>query len=183
MKIAICGAHAVGKTTLVDVLASALPAFRVVAEPYHALIDDGYIFGDPPGVEDFEAQMDRSLSMMEASGENVIFDRAPADFLGYLAVLQGRNSGDAMAEYWNDVEAAMKGLDLIIYVPIERPDRIQVSTSEYPRLRSRVDKELRRLLVDDELGVSEKVLEVRGSVPGRANRILEELARRRTGKR
>lgn len=178
MKIAICGAHVVGKSTLAEALASALPAFRIVAEPYYALIDDGYLFGDPPSLEDFETQMERSLSMMDVGNENVIFDRAPADFLGYLAVVQRRNSGDAMTRYWKEAEAAMKGLDLIIYVPIERFDRIQVPTSEYPRLRSRADKELRRLLVDDELGVSENVLEVRGSVADRANRTLEELARR-----
>ena len=102
--IAICGAHATGKSTLVDALASALPGYRVVEEPYHALIDDGYVFGDPPGVEDFEAP---------------------------VAVDDGRD--------W----------------------------------RSRVDDELRRLLVDDELGVSAKVLEVRGSVADRTNRILD----------
>ena len=173
LKIAICGAHAVGKSTLVDALASALPGYRVVEEPYHALIGDGYVFGDPPGVEDFEAQMERSLSMMDVTGEDVIFDRAPADFLGYLTVMQRRDGGDAVGRYWNDVAAAMKGLDLIVYVPIERPDRIHVPASEYPRLRSRVDDELRRLLVDDELGVSAKVLEVRGSVADRTKRILD----------
>lgn len=183
LKIAICGAHATGKSTLVEALASALPGHHVVEEPYHAMIDDGYVFGDPPGVEDFEAQMERSLSMMEAAGEDIIFDRAPADFLGYLAVAQRRDGGDAVVRYWNDVAAAMKELDLIVYVPIERPDRIHVPASEYPRLRSRVDDELRRLLVDDELGVAEKVLEVRGSVGDRANQVLEELARLRTSDR
>ena len=84
--------------------------------PYQALIDHGYIFGDPPGLEDFELQMERSLSMMDVGGENVIFERAPADFLGYLAIVQRRDRADAVARYWNDVVAAMKGLDLIVYV-------------------------------------------------------------------
>jgi hypothetical protein len=168
---------------LIEALASMLPSFGVIAEPYDTLIDDGYIFGDPPGVEDFEAQMERLLSMMDVGGENAIFDRAPADFLGYLAAVQRRDREEAMAPYWNDVAAAMTELDLIVYVPVERLDRIHVSTSEYPRLRRRVDEELRRLLMGDELGVSEKVLEVRGSVADRTNQILEELTRRQTSHR
>ena len=163
---------------LVEALASELPGFRVVVEPYDSLIDDGYLFNDPPTLEDFEIQMERSLSMIDVGDENVIFDRAPVDFLGYLSVVQRHDSIDAVARYCNDVVTAMKGLDLIAYVPVERPDRIHVPASEYPRLRARSDRELRRLLVDDELGLSDKVVEVRGSVADRANQILEGLARR-----
>lgn len=168
-----------GKTALAEALASALPGVRLVPEPYEGLLDDGHIFQDPPSAEDFEAQLERSLSMSELAGGDLIFDRAPADFLAYLRVVQGDHGEHAVAGYWDEVVAAMEGLDLVVYVPVERVDRIEVAESEYPRLRRRVDRALRRLLVDDELGISERVLEVQGPLRQRADRVLGELARRR----
>jgi hypothetical protein len=169
----------VGKTALAEALASALPGVRLVPEPYEALLDDGHIFQDPPAVEDFEVQLGRSLSMSELAGGDLIFDRAPADFLAYLRVVRGDHREHGVDAYWDEVVAAMDGLDLVVYLPVERVDRIEVPESEYPRLRRRVDRELRRLLVDNELGISGGVLEVQGPLRQRANRVLGELARLR----
>ncbi len=170
MKIAVSGAHAVGKSTLIDVVAATLPGFVVLEEPYIGLLESGYIFEDPPAAEDFEVQLERSLAAVAGGGENLMFDRAPADFLAYLAVLR-RHEVDAISGYWNDVAAAMRDFDLIVYVPVERPDRIEVPRSEYPRLRKRVDEVLRRFLVENDLGVTEKVVEVGGSLTERGNQV------------
>lgn len=177
MRIAVSGAHAVGKSTLVDVLAAVLVDFVVIQEPYDALLESGYIFGDPPVPEDFEVQLEHSLTTIDAGSGGLLFDRTPADLLAYLAVIQRRKRPDAMVGYWNDVVAAMKRIDLIVYVPVERPDRIRVPESEYPRLRKSVDEELRRLLVEDELGMADKVIEVRGSVADRTEQVIHELGK------
>jgi hypothetical protein len=133
------------------------------------------MFQDPPAMEDFEAQLAWSLSILQQAGEDVIFERAPADFLAYLASLHERDAADVMTEYWGDVAAAMNEFDLVVYVPVERRDRIALSDSEYPRLRKRADRMLRHLLIDDELGVADRVIEVHGPIEQRTSQILGRL--------
>jgi hypothetical protein len=174
LKVAFSGTHAVGKSTLINVLAAALPGFHVIEEPYVALLETGHAFADPPAADDFELQLERSLVSVAGGGANRMFDRTPADFLAYLAVL--RHVGvETLSTYWNDVTSAMREFDLVVYVPMERPDRIEVAESEYPRLRKQVDRALRRFLVEDELGVADRVVEVRGSLADRAKQVKMEI--------
>src|SRR5687767_9937679 len=84
MRIAVSGTHFSGKSTLVEELAAALPAYSTVEEPYYLLEEEGHEFADPPSVEDFELQLERSIASLKAREPDVIFDRCPADFLGYL---------------------------------------------------------------------------------------------------
>lgn len=84
MKIAVSGSHAVGKSTLIEEVAATLPGFVVLEEPYIGLLESGYIFEDPLAAGDFEVQLERSLASVAGGGENLMFDRAPADFLAYV---------------------------------------------------------------------------------------------------
>ena len=174
MRIAICGAHAVGKTSLVNALADVFPDHSIVDEPYHALTALGHIFEDPPSAADFEAQLEFSIESARNTGDNVIFDRCPADLLAYLAESA---SADVVATYWTRSQEAVTMLDLVIYLPVERPDRIHVSASEYPRLRRRVDRRLRHCFQEDGL-LPESVLlrEVSGSVRERIKSVLGALS-------
>jgi hypothetical protein len=61
MRIAVSGTHRAGKSTLVEELANHLPKHVMVDEPYHLMVEDGYEFSHPPSLEDFEAQLERSL--------------------------------------------------------------------------------------------------------------------------
>lgn len=178
MRIGVSGSHAVGKSALVDALSAAMPAYEVAAEPYEHLIESGYIFGDPPRIDDFAVQMQWSLESVTRTRGYVIYDRTPADFLAYLTVLQERGRSSEAVDYWSVVVSALSQLDLIVYVPIEESDRMEVPAAEYPKLRRRVDRMLRRLLVEDELGVAAQVVEVRGSVEARARQVLERLTER-----
>jgi hypothetical protein len=182
LKVAFSGTHAVGKSTLINVLAAALPGFDVIEEPYIGLLETGYIFADPPAAEDFEIQLERSLASVAGGGEHLMFDRVPADFLAYLAVLRHVRV-DTLSSYWNDVAAAMREFDLVVYVPVERPDRIEMSQSEYPHLRKRVDQALRRFLVEDELGVADRVVEVHGSLADRGKQVAKEIEQLRAKSR
>ena len=88
MRVAVSGTHGVGKSTLVADLARALPGHVAVPEPYLQMLDEGHAFADPPSIEDYEAQLERSLANLEASGDTTahsIFERCPADFLAYAA--------------------------------------------------------------------------------------------------
>lgn len=169
MRIVISGTHRVGKSTLIEALAEALPRHEVVDEPYRLLEDDGHEFSDPPTVEDFEAQLARSFVALEdEDGADVIFDRGPVDLVAYLMAL-GEDHG------WHDrVAAAVATLDLIVLVPIEEPDRIAVARHEDLDLRASVDAHLRALLA--ELDVA--VVEVHGDVAARVAQVLSHVPRR-----
>src|SRR5688500_670140 len=117
MRIAISGTHRAGKSTLAAGLSAALPKHQVVGEPSYLLEEDGHEFADPPSVEDFELQLERSIECVEQSGANVIFDRCPADFLGYLLTHPDADLFD-LADWLPRIQAAVEKLDLIVFVPI-----------------------------------------------------------------
>lgn len=171
MRIAIAGSHRVGKSALVDELAAALPGYATVDEPYQTMTEDGHEFADPPSREDFEAQLAHALATLAEAGPRVLFDRSPVDLLAYLTEHDEADDGDGDA-WLPRVQAAVEALDLIVFVPIEAPDRIADAEDEHPAWRRRVDARLRALLVEGELGADVEVLEVHGSLARRAQAVL-----------
>ena len=178
MRIALSGAHRVGKTTLAEALGDALPGHEVVVEPYHEMAADGHVFAHPPTVEDFEDQLDHSIdSLLERSGEDMVFDRCPVDLLAYLRV-ERSDPSYAPEPLLEELRGAMASLDLVVFVPIESPDRIDFADDEdLPGTRDAVDGRLRELLMDDPLGLGVDVLEVRGPRSDRVDAVLRRLSR------
>ncbi len=86
MRIAISGTHGVGKSTLVEALADALPGSTSVIEPYHQLVEEGHELAAMPSVEDLELMLARSIANLRDSEPDVVLDRCPLD-LG-LAVVE-----------------------------------------------------------------------------------------------
>lgn len=173
-RIALAGAHETGKSTLAAELARALHGHRVVEEPYYALEARGTCFAAPPTLEDFEAQLERSLRDVREARGDVIFDRSPADYLAYM--LAHREAAHADVSSWLPrVADAVATLDLTVFVPIERPDRISAER-EAGRLRRRVHATLRAALVGDEWGFGANVLEVAGTPGERTRQVLARLA-------
>lgn len=169
LRIALAGAHATGKSTLSMELVRALPSYRVIEEPYYQLEAEGHAFAASPALEDFEAQLERSLRNVREEHGEVIFDRSPADYLAYLLVHRNRAQSD-VACWLVEISAAMAALDLIVFVPVERPDRIDAP--EAGRLRRRVDAELRSGLATDGWGFGAPVLEVSGTPGERVHQVL-----------
>ncbi len=175
VRIAISGAHCVGKSTLLEELSAALPKYSTVEEPYHVLTEDGYEFADPPTLEDFEAQLEHSLEALNESEDNTLFDRSPADFIAYLSAHEDTDSFDLDA-WLPRVREAAELLDVIVFVPIEARDRIAAANSDdYAALRRSVDEGLREMLVDGALGLDVEVIEVAGSVAERVRTVLERV--------
>jgi hypothetical protein len=176
MRIAISGTHRSGKSTLAEDLGALLQDHVVACEPYHAMAEDGYPFSHPPSLEDFEAQLEHSLASLNDRAPNVIFDRCPVDFLGYLSVHDDADRFDADA-WLPRVRAAVRTLDLIVFVPIEAVDRIVLSASDDDdeELRAEVDEELRRIWLDDPFDLAVDVIEVEGAPHRRISTVMERI--------
>jgi predicted ATPase len=175
MRIAISGAHATGKSTLIAELSRSLPHYVVADESYYALVAEGHAFSADPSPDDFERLLDRSCDALATDAmPDVLMDRCPADYLGYL-IATPVSSSDAVPRWFARTATAIATLDLVVFVPIERPDRISVSAAERPRLRRRVDLALREILVEDTWGLSPQVLEVSGTPADRARQVLARL--------
>jgi predicted ATPase len=175
MKIAVSGAHRTGKTTLIEELSRALPAYVVVDEPYYVLEEEGHEFAEMPSLEDFELQLERSLESMVDSRRDQLFDRCPADILAYL--ITHRDSDGFDLDLWLPrVRNAMRRLDLIVFVPVESPDRVIVSEPEERTLRRRVDEELRDIVLEDRWDFGVEAIEVTGASRDRARQVLAHVA-------
>lgn len=175
MRIAVSGTHAVGKSTLVQGLGDVLSEYQVVEEPYYALLNDGHSFSAEPTVDDLEIQLERSITSLAGnSAGRALFDRCPADYLAYLAAFPDAAS-TTLATWVSSAQDVLRRLDLIVYVPVERPDRIEVPEIEGRRLRKRVDATLREMLIEDAWGFGVPVLEVRGTPDERVRSVLRHL--------
>ena len=64
MRIAIAGAHRVGKTTLAEKLQEHLPGYTLNTEPYYELEESGYIFSERPDMDDFIKQFEFSIKQI-----------------------------------------------------------------------------------------------------------------------
>jgi AAA domain len=173
MRIAISGSHRVGKTTLAEALAETLPEYDLIPEPYYQLEEDGYEFEEMPSLEDFERQLDRSIQSISDSGANVIFDRCPLDILGYLVA--HCDAGAFEIDDWMPrVRDAVAKLDLIVFVPIEDPDRVALPRAEGP-LRASVDEVLREIVEDDSYELAMDVITVEGPAAARLRQVVERV--------
>ena len=175
MRIAISGTHFSGKSSLVQALSEALPKYTTVDEPYHLLQEEGYEFAELPSIEDFELQLERAIENLDETLLNVIFDRCPADILGYLLSHTDAEAFN-LEEWLPRVQAAIKKLDLVVFLPIEEPDRIVLPLSEDAAYRRRVDEKLREILLENIFDFEVDVLEVSGDPQTRVERVLAYIA-------
>ena len=180
MRIAVSGSHGTGKSTLIAELTRLLPpSYVAVEEPYYALLAGGHVFANLPSADDYELLLRESYESLTCSdATDILFDRAPVDYWAYLTAVDRRASAERR-ELFDDVATAMTRVELIVFVPIENPDRVAVAESEGLNLRRRVDALLREILVDDSLGFGISALEVVGTPTERASRVLADIAARR----
>jgi len=174
MRIAISGTHFSGKSTLVEALSEALPHYITIDEPYQLLQEEGYEFAELPSIEDFELQLERSIESLDEKAPNIIFDRCPADILGYLLSHTDVEAFD-LEEWLPRVQTAIRKLDLLIFLPIEEPDRIVLPSSEDAAYRQRVDEKLKEIILEKLFDLEVDVLEVTGSPKARVERVLARI--------
>ncbi len=155
MRIAVCGTHATGKSTLVAELADALPGHRVVPEPYEILEERGYAFAHPPTLDDYVVQMRQSLLSLRRSSPNLIFERSPLDLVAYILASPDAERFDL--EAWRaPIARALGTLDLVVTLhpdPAHDPDL----PPDEAVFRHTVDDILRDLVSDDEFERADRV--------------------------
>jgi hypothetical protein len=155
MRIAVSGTHLTGKSTLVEALGARMPDHRTVPEPYEMLLERGYEFAHPPTAEDFVVQLKQSIASLRRRAPNMIFDRCPLDFVGYLAATAGGECFDV--EAWRmPIAAAMATLDLVVSVRID-PAHDPVGRVEDAAYRADVDAWLEEIVDDDSLDLHGEV--------------------------
>jgi hypothetical protein len=149
MRIAVSGTHLTGKSTLVETLGARMPDHRTVQEPYEMLLERGYEFDHPPSVEDFVVQLKQSIASLRRRSPNIILDRCPLDFVGYLSTTVGGERFDV--EAWRaPIAAAMATLNLVVSVRID-PAHDPVGRVEDAAYRADVDVWLQEIVDDDSL--------------------------------
>ena len=148
MRIAVSGTHGVGKSTLIDEFLRVHPEFDHEPEPYEVMVEYGEEFSEEPCVEDFMRQLEFNLERLgqHTSGENLIYERCPFDFLAYLNALDA-NIPEALLKR---ISEAMQQLDLIVYLPLEHE-----GGGEYPKLRRAMDHQLSEILTFTNMAVVE----------------------------
>jgi len=142
----------------------------MVEEPYSLLEEEGFVFATPPALEDYEAQLERSLECMKMPGRDILFDRCPADFVAYALSHEDAPMFD-MDAWMPRVRSALQGLDLVVFVPLD--DGVGRRIREDRILRRAVDERLREILVDDLFATG--ILEVRGALANRVQQVLERV--------
>lgn len=167
MKIALTGAHRVGKTTLAGKLLEYLPDYELIPEPYHALEGSGYLFSETPSLDDYIVQLKHSMEQISKSTNNVIFDRCPVDLLAYIHAL---DEAENIQSFFNKVHSIMTKIELLVFVPIEEPDLIFCPESESPGLRYKVNEILNDWIRDFDI----KTIEVIGTLSARCEQVIKE---------
>lgn len=178
MRIAVSGTHNTGKSSLVEALGARLPQYDVVAEPYEVLEERGYVFAHPPSVEDYVVQLKQSLASLRRPSPNVVFDRQPLEFLGYIEASAGSERFDL--EAWREpIARAMQRLDLVVLLRAEQRHD-PVSGHEDAAFRLAVDDALQEIVGDDcyDLCGGVEVLVLEGSWDSRVEKVLGHIKRR-----
>jgi hypothetical protein len=168
VRIAFSGAHRVGKTTLIERVAEALPVMRLCRSRTAYSRRTATTSPTPRQRRTSRRNLGRSIVELEEAGECVPFDRCPADLLAYLLV--GDHDINPQLERCRE---AIGLLDLVVLVPIEEPDRILVPSHEDLEQRRAVDEELFELLLD--AGLAEEVLPVHGDVTTSVAQVLRRV--------
>ncbi|MPZ48044.1 MAG: AAA family ATPase [Dehalococcoidia bacterium] len=176
LRIAVSGTHGVGKSTLVETLSLRLPHHQIVEESYYVLDDAGYEFSTPPSVDEFKLLFRHELKALRRRQQNVIFDRCPLDYLGYLFALSEIDSFD-LDRWQPTIRRAIGSLDLLVFIPVTPEADALIPRAAYQDLRSAVDDVLREIILDDRFGFCGDVaiLDLVGPVHSRAERVMNWL--------
>jgi len=156
MRFAVSGSHATGKSTLIAAFLAKRPEYRHEPEAFETLGDEVELDDSGgPTADGLRALLEYTVAAVESSAmdAHVVFERSPVDYLAYAAASRSAWQGAAVAEFLSAhvpiVKASLRRLELIAYLPVS-PDGPEGRPGEDDGFRRRVDRWLRRALLEDE---------------------------------
>ena len=170
MKIVVSGAHRVGKTTLVDNLQESFQEYVCKAEAYYELEETGFVFSEIPVYDDYIILLEHSIEQLNTNENNIIFDRCPVDILAYI---QAAGENLNIQSLYQKVQDVMNEIDLIVFVPVEKPDLIGCSESDLTELRHKVNEILNDWIWD----FNSNVVKVTGSPSARRDQVIRQMSK------
>ena len=127
MRIAISGAHSLGKSTVVNDWVARCPRFKREEEPYRALGLYGpyeILFRDASTKLHNGIQMYYNIGRVNRyaqPADDVIFDRSPVDYIAYSQYTANQGTTDIDASFVKSMVPAVKEsldhLDILAFVP------------------------------------------------------------------
>ncbi|GAA2027274.1 hypothetical protein GCM10009819_08320 [Agromyces tropicus] len=166
MRIVVSGTHASGKSTLVSDFAARHPEFVVLPDPFE-LVDEAWDF---PSAELFATQLRLSAARLhpDETAGHLLSERGPIDFLAYLLALDEFNSAPGSRELFarsiEITQGAMRHVDLLVVLPLDRDAEIFVPRDEHLPLRELMNDVLLDLVDDDQIvGANTNVVEIVGN--------------------
>lgn len=165
VRIVVSGTHASGKSTLISDFAAVHREYDVLPDPFE-LIDESL---DAPSARVFLLQLQISAERLYEvrPDANVIAERAPLDFLAYLAALDETGRGASSDQVFERARAltatAMRQVDVLVLLPLNSVDQIWVPADEDHDLRDAMNGALLELSDDPDLvGQRTRVAELTG---------------------
>jgi hypothetical protein len=180
VRIAVSGTHMTGKSSLIKALGACLPNHRTIPEPYEILEERGYAFAHPPTVDDYVMQLRQSLITLRRRSPNLILDRCPLDFLGYIYASPDPEADRFDLALWHgEIAQAMKSLDLVVALHVDATYD-PAMPSEDAAFRLAVDDILRDIVDGDSLDLCENVeiLSLGGAWDRRLETVLAHISTR-----
>lgn len=177
MRIVVSGTHASGKSTLISDFARRHPEFEVFDDPYEFL-DEAPA---EPDAATFAAQFAISVDrLLDHDGGQVIAERGPLDFLAYLEALEqlGRRTrgGAPTSRMVELTAAAMAKVDVLVLLPLNDRDRIEIASEEDPELRFAMNDALLDFADDSTLTSGATVVEITGDQASRLAQLESAIA-------
>lgn len=129
MRIALIGAHSVGKSTLIDEFVKKWPMYKRPEKTYRDIIKEKNLNLNKAGDKDSQrailnALVDEVQLAAATDDKYVIFDRCPIDNIAYTLWHYGKQTEGFDAEFVitsKDIAAlSLKYIDLVFYVPARK---------------------------------------------------------------
>jgi len=129
MRIALIGAHCVGKTTLIEEFLKQWPMYKRPEKTYRDIIKDKNIKLNKDGDKESQkailnALVDELQLASTSDDKHIIFDRCTIDNMGYTLWHHAKGTDGFTPEFvltCKDIAAlSLKHLDVVFYVPLRK---------------------------------------------------------------
>ncbi len=130
MRIALMGAHCVGKTTLIEQILKQWPMYKRPSKTYREIIKEKQLSINKQGTKDSQkiilnALIDELQTASTSDDKFIIFDRCPIDNVVYTLWHHAKGTEGFTSDFVMDCKTiaafSLKHIDVIFYVPA-RPE-------------------------------------------------------------